>query len=242
MTSRLVEKQRRHVAVMSAIAVKVAFERGIVPAFEASTDFDLSFVWQPTTVLMRQIGEGDRADVVVAIDDSMDRLASDRIIEPRTRAKIARASLGVAVRKGAPHPDISTVEAFRDALVNAKGVAYSTGGASGIYFTGLISRLGVSDKLAAVTIPAGFTAEKLVTGEADLAIQQMSELISVPGVEIVGPFPDEVQLATNFSAAMFKGPRNEGGAAAFLQALVSKTAHEAYEAAGLVSRLNHPAS
>jgi molybdate transport system substrate-binding protein len=229
----------RPLSIMSAIAVKVAFDRFIVPAFEAGTGLPVALVWQPTTVLMRYITAGQRADVIVAIDESVDKLEEDGTIEPQTRVKIAHAVLGVAVQSGAPHPDISTVGAFRDTLMKAKGVAYSTGGASGIYFSNLISRLGISDRLAAVTIPAGFTAEKLVTGEADLAVQQISELISVPGVEVVGPFPDEVQSKTSFSAAMFKDASNRHGAAVFLNALVSKAAHNAYEATGLVSRLDH---
>ncbi len=226
-------------SVMSAIAVKVAFDRSIVASFQAATGLHLDIVWQPTTVLMRQIRDGRRADVIVAIDESMDALEGEGIIDPHGRVDIASAVLGVAVPSGAPHPDISTVASFRDALLKAEGVAFSTGGASGIYFSALISRLGIADRITAVTIPAGFTAEKLVTGEAALAVQQISELISVPGVEVVGPFPDEVQSTTNFSAAMFTEAADREGASAFLETLASKSAHAAYEAAGLVSRLTH---
>lgn len=230
------EERRQPLTVMSAIAMKVAFER-IIPRFELRTGVFLRLVWEPTSVLMRQIEEGARGDVIVAIDESMDKLANEEIIEPATRVKIASASLGVAVRRGAIQPDISTVAAFREALLKARAIAYSTGGASGIYFRQLIDQLGISDRIAAVTITAGFTAEKLISGEADLAIQQISELISVPGVEIVGSFPREVQATTNFSAAIFKTSRNQEGALAFVDALVSRAAHEAYETGGLVSRL-----
>jgi molybdate transport system substrate-binding protein len=230
-------KPPRSLIVMSALAVKLALERSIVPALEADAGLRLDIAWQPTSVLMKRIAGGERADVIIAIDESMDALERDGIIESRTRVKTARALLGVAVRRGDAHPDISTVAAFRDALLAANGVAYSIGGASGIYFGGLLSKLGIARSIKSVTIPAGFTAEKLITGEADLAIQQISELITVPGAEIVGPFPDDVQSPTDFSAAVFKGTANPDGARTFLQALVSGEAHRAYEAAGLVSRL-----
>ena len=230
-------KAPRSLTVMSALAVKLALERSIVPALEADSGLRLDIAWQPTSVLMKRIAGGERADVIIAIDESMDALEREGIIEARTRVKVARALLGVAVRRGEAHPDISTVAAFRKSLLAAKGVAYSISGASGIYFSQLLSKLEIARSIAAVTIPAGFTAEKLISGEADLAIQQISELITVAGVEIVGPFPDEVQSATNLSAAAFKGAANPDGARALLNALVSSEAHRAYEAAGLVSRL-----
>lgn len=174
----------RPLAVMGAIALKMAVERFILPSLDSDTGLVTEIVWQPTTVLLRYVSEGKRGDVIIGIDSSIDALARDGIVEASTRMKLAHAVLGVAVKAGEPHPDISTVDAFSRALMAARGVAYSTGGASGIYFQELIARLGLSDRLSAVTIPAGFTAEKLVTGEADLAIQQISELLSVPGVEI----------------------------------------------------------
>lgn len=99
-------------------------------------------------------------------------------------------------------------------------------------------RLGISDTIKAVTIPAGLTAEKLVSGEAELAIQQISELKSVEGVDVIGPFPDEVQITTRFSAAVFQEAENPEDAAAFIESLVTKDAHNAYAEGGLVSRLD----
>lgn len=223
--------------IMGAIAVKMALDRWIVPDFEKSGEARLGIIWEPTTVLMRQIVEGKRADVVIIIDEAMDQLEEQGIVQAGTRVEIARAVLGVGIRAGARRPDLSSVEAFRAALINADGVAYSKGGASGIYFAGLIERLGISEAIRPVIIPAGFTAEKVASGEAEIAIQQTSELMSVPGIEIAGLFPDEYQVTTEFSAAIFSGARNPEGAARFLQALTSEQAASAYRNGGLVSRL-----
>lgn len=229
-----------NLSVMSALAVEVAFRRWLVPAFHAQTDYRLDVSWDPTTVLVKRIGNGERADVIIAIDNSMDKLVADGVILPETRIPIAQARLGLAVRAGQPHPDISTMAAFTRTLKDADGIAYSKGGASGIYFTELVNRLGIADDVAAkaVTIPAGFTAEKVVSGEAQFAVQQISELMTVDGIDIIGPFPDEVQVTTDFSAAMFADADNRAGAAEFLNLLVSAEAHDAYRNGGLVSRLD----
>src|SRR5262249_1268076 len=147
--------------------------------------------------------------------------------------------LGVGVKAGASRPDLSTVDAFKRAMVNARSVAYSKAGASGIYFAGLIQRLGIADAVnaRAVVIPLGFTGAKVVNGEAELAIQQVSELMSVAGVDVAGPFPAEVQVASTFEVAIFHDAANEPGAQAFLSALQSPEASEAYMRGGLTSRL-----
>ena len=167
----------------------------------------------------------------------MDRLAQDGVIRADTRIPVARAMLGVAAKAGAPRPDIASVDAFKRSLVEARGVACSIAGASGIYFRDLIERLGIADAVntRAVTIPAGFTATKVASGEADLAIQQISELMSVEGVDIVGPFPEEVQAYTSFLAAIFTDARNPAGAARLLEALESDEAIAAYGKGGLAS-------
>src|SRR5690349_12792435 len=111
--------------VMSAIAVKAPLESLVAPNFEAASGGKLSFTWEPTTVLLRQIQEGERADIIIAIDDALDKLAGDGVIEVGSRVKVACAVLGVAVRRGEPHPDISTTASFAEALTAAEGVAFS---------------------------------------------------------------------------------------------------------------------
>jgi molybdate transport system substrate-binding protein len=227
------------VSVMSGLALEVAVNRWIKPKFEADTGLQLAIDWRPTAAIMRSIEDGKRADVIIAINDSMDKLVQTGVVKADTRASLADSVLGVGVRKDAPRPDVSTVDAFKQAMVNARAVAYSKAGASGIYFSQLIDRLGIAETVnaRAVVIPMGFTAEKVASGEADVAIQQISELMSVDGIDIAGPFPAELQTISTFDAAIFADAKNPEGAAAFLAALTSPAAAKAYADGGLVSRL-----
>ena len=229
------ETKTRSLTLMSALAVRGAFENGILPAFQAETGIQVVPEWTPTTVIMSKIAAGERADVVVVIVDSMDRLVEQGKVDPASRVELAHSRLGLAVPPGAAHPDISTVEAFTKALLGARSVAYSKGGASGIYFQKLIETLGIADAVnaKATTIPAGFTAEKLLTGEADMAVQQVSELMVVPTVEIIGKFPEEVQQVTSFSAAIMRGISNTAAAERLIASLTGDRAAIAYRASGV---------
>jgi molybdate transport system substrate-binding protein len=234
-----VANSRKTVSVMAGLAVEVAVNRWIKPKFEAESGSALDIDWRPTAAIMKSIEAGDRADVIIGIDNSMDKLVEARIVQPQTRVMLADSILGVGVKAGARRPDISNLEAFKRAMVEARGVAYSKAGASGIYFARLIERLGIAEAVnaRAVIIPMGFTAERVASGEAELAVQQVSELMTVPGIDIVGPFPPEVQTVTRFDAAIFAEAANPDGAAAFLAALTSPAAAKAYGDGGLVSRL-----
>jgi molybdate transport system substrate-binding protein len=227
------------VSVMSGLAVEVAVNRWLKPKLEAETKFRLDIDWRPTTAIMRSIEEGRRADVIIAIGESMDRLEREGIVRAETRVTLADSVLGVGVKRGTARPDISTVEAFKRAMLDARAVAYSKAGASGLYFAKVIEKLGIGDAVnaRAVVIPMGFTAEKVASGEADLAIQQISELMTVPGIDVAGPFPPDIQTVSTFDAAIFADAANPEGAAAFLQVLTSPAAAEAYAKGGLVSRL-----
>jgi molybdate transport system substrate-binding protein len=145
----------------------------------------------------------------------------------------------MSVKAGAPKPDISTTEAFVQALRNAKGVAYthpSAGGASGVYFAQLIERLGIADEINAKAKhpPAGgFSAELLLTGDADIAIQQKPELMHVAGTEIVGLFPPELNVVTVFVGALMSGTKHSGPAKALLAKLREPDAVALFRAKGL---------
>ena len=232
-------QDRTTVTVMSGLALEVAVNRWLKPAFERDTRFQLAIDWRPTTAIMTSIGEGRRADVIIAIDAAMDKLVANGIVRNSSRVRLADSVLGVGVKRGAAKPDVSTVDAFRRAMLAARAVAYSKAGASGIYFAALIQRLGIAEAVnaRAVVIPMGFTAEKVASGEADLAIQQVSELMSVPGIDVAGPFPAELQTVSTFDAAIFADAANPEGAAAFIAALSTPAAAKAYADGGLVSRL-----
>jgi molybdate transport system substrate-binding protein len=230
-----VTEASRTLRLMCALVVREAFDRTIVPAYEAESGYRTVIEWTPTTVIMNKIGEGERADALVLIRDSMDKLVEQGLVDPATRIEVVDSRVGIAVPRGTPHPDISTPEAFTRALLNARSVAYSKAGASGIYFEAMMARLGITEAVnaRATVIPAGFTAEKLTTGEADIAVQQLSELLVVPGIEIVGPFPDAMQNVTHFSAAIMRDAVNREGAERFLAMLTEERAVAAYRASGL---------
>jgi molybdate transport system substrate-binding protein len=145
---------------------------------------------------------GEGADVVILTREGLDELAREGRVVSDSCVDLARSYVGIAVKAGAAHPGIATEAALRATLLSARAVAYSRIGASGILFAQLIERLGIASEInaRAVIIPQGFTAERLVTGEADLAIQQVSELKQVGGIEVVGPIPRELQTPAVFSA------------------------------------------
>ena len=222
------------VHLMCALVVRGAFDAGVVPAFEAAGG-KLAIDWHPTFLIMQKIEEGAAPDVVLVLSDALDRLVAGDKVVPETRFDVVRSRYALAVRAGTKHPAIDTVEALTRTLVEARSVAYSKTGASGIYFAGLLPKLGIADAVnaRATIIPSGFTAEKLVSGEADVAVQQMSELMAVKGSEVVGPFPDPVQQVTTFSAAIMRGARARPAAERFLAALRDAGAAAAYRASGL---------
>ncbi len=223
--------------LLCALAVRAPFDRSILPAFER-TGCRVDVLWAPTTVIQERFARGELADAVLVTAEAVDGLIADGTLDGGTRVNVVRSQLGVAVPSGHARPDLSTADTFRQALLDARSVAFSRGGASGIYFAGLIERLRIAEAIRAraTIIPAGFTAEKLLSGEADLAIQQiseLSELMVVDGIDIVGPFPAAVQSVMHFSAAVLARSAKREVANAFLSTLATSEAADAFRAFGL---------
>ena len=153
----------------------------------------------------------------------------------RYEVDLARSFVGIAVKTGAEHPDIASEPTLRATLLGARGVAYSRIGASGILFARLIARMGIDAEInaRAIVVPSGLTAERLVTGEADLAVQQISELKQVAGIEIVGPIPLELQTPAVFSAGCMAGSRRLAEADRLLRYLASADMAQLLRDAGL---------
>ena len=154
---------------------------------------------------LRRVRAGEAFDVVIITPTAIDGLIADGVLAG-PRIDLARVGIGVAVPTGAPHPDISSEATLRATLLAARSVAIvdpAAGGSSGIYLAGLFERWGIMDAMAPklVLVPGGRAATRLATGEASIALQQLSEL-DVPGAEIVGPLPDAVQNVTVYSAAL----------------------------------------
>jgi len=160
--------------------------------------------------------------VLILTREGLDELVGERAVAAASKVDLARSWVGIAVKAGQPHPDISNAAALRATLLAARSVAYSNIGASGIYFAGLIEKMGIASEInAKATITAGFTAERLNTGEADLAVQQLSELKQVAGNEVVGPIPRELQTPAVFTAGRMASSQKVAQADAILRYLAS---------------------
>ena len=164
----------------------------------------------------------------------VDAFLAEGAVVASSRIDLARSYVGIAVKSGGPHPDIATEPALVAALLKARSVAYSRIGASGIYFAELIQRLGIAAEInAKATITAGFTAERLITGEADLAVQQISELKQVTGIEVVGPIPRELQIPAIFSAGRMASSQRVAQSDALLKYLGSSQVAPVLRESGL---------
>jgi molybdate transport system substrate-binding protein len=223
--------------VMSTLAVELALESALLPAWR-ETGQEVELEWSPTGVLVDRIRAGERGDVLIAIDQPIAELVEQGVLRAGSVRPLAQASFGLGVRRGEPLPDISTPERFEQALLSARSVAYSLTGASGIHFQDVMQRLHIAEAVGAkaTAIHAGFTADKVLSGEADLAVQQISELMSIDGIDVVGPFPEPYQKHTDFSAAIFTDSDEPELAEAFLEHLGDPTAAEVYARCGLMAR------
>ena len=194
------------VRVLSTLALKGAVH-SLAGQYEAASGVRIDADFAPTLALLDRLRGGEGADVVILTREGLDDMVREGRVVADSCVDLARSYVGIAVKAGAAHPDIATEPALRTALLAARSVAYSRIGASGILFAQLIERLGIASEInaRATIIPSGFTAERLVTGEADLAVQQISELKQVGGIEVVGPIPRELQTPAVFSAGPHGG-------------------------------------
>ena len=192
--------------LMSTLAL-AGLLREAAPALEAALGAPVQVDLAPTKALEGRIRAGERADAAILTDEAVAALSAAGVLDGATARPLAHSRVGLAVKAGAPHPDIATVDSFTRLLTETPSLCYSRAGASGTFFAALIERLGVADRVnaKAIVIPQGFTAEKLLTGEAAIAFQQISELMEVPGIEIVGPLPEGAQTVAVFSGARFAG-------------------------------------
>jgi molybdate transport system substrate-binding protein len=189
------------VRVLSTLALKGAIS-SLAGRYQADSGVRIDADFAPTLALLERLRGGEDADVVILTKEALDDLAAKGAVIADSCVDLARSFVGIAVKQGADHPDIATEAALRATLLGARSVAYSRIGASGILFARLIEQLGIASEInaRAIVIPSGFTAERLVTDEADLAVQQISELKLVAGIEVVGPIPHHLQTPAVFSA------------------------------------------
>jgi molybdate transport system substrate-binding protein len=221
--------------VLTAGAFKPVLQ-ALVPQFEAA---GRELQWDNDTVggLVKRIEAGESFDVVIASPAALDALGKSGKIAGGGIA-LAEVGVGMAVREGAARPDISTVEGFKQALLAAKHVAYidpAAGGSSGIYLSGLVDRLGIGAEVRSksVLVHGGTSADKVASGEADVAVQQISELLPVKGVVVVGPLPAEIQNYTVYAAGIAAGSGQRPLAQALIDLLRSDDGAAAIKSKGM---------
>jgi len=222
------------VRLLSTLALKGAV-CSLAGRYEAVGGARIDADFAPTLGLLERLRNGEDADVVILTREGLDGLAGSGIVVAESCVDLARSFVGIAVKAGADHPDIATESALRATLLGARAVAYSRIGASGIFFAQLIERMGIASEINARAriIPSGFTAERLLSGEADLAVQQISELKQVPGVEIVGPIPRELQIPAVFSAGRLAASKRVAQSDALLKYLASPEVAPVLRGSGL---------
>jgi molybdate transport system substrate-binding protein len=230
--------QAAEIKVLSSNALKSVLEE-LAPQFEKSTKNKIAFTFDTAAALKGQIEKGAGFDLAVLTDGGIDDLIKQGKISAATRSALARSGVGVAVKKGAPKPDISTTEAFKRTLLGAKSIGIVEQGASGIYLKSLFQRLGIADqlkptlKMVAANVGAGGA---VANSEVEIGMTQIAEILSHAGAELVGPLPAEIQLNTDFAAGVGANAKAPDGAKALIKFLATPAAVSVIKAKGLVPR------
>jgi molybdate transport system substrate-binding protein len=225
-------------SVYSSIGVRSAAEE-LFQRFEAASGQKLTVTWGTAPMLVKRIESGETADVLILSRAGIDQLKAQGKVAPGSDVTLAGSGVAIAVKAGAPKPDISTPEALKQTLLDCRAIAYSepsAGGASGVYFAKLLERMGIAEAIKPKTKypPAGgFSAELLLTGDADLAVQQKPELLHVKGTEIVGFLPGDLNMVTAFAAGVMAGSKSADAAKTLIAYLQTPGSKVAFRAKGL---------
>lgn len=224
-----------------AAEIKVLSTVGMQPAtpelfaqFEAATGHRVVVTYGLAAALKTKFAEGAPADVLILTAPLIDDLVKQGKVVTESKKDVARSGVGVAVKAGAPKPDISTSDALKNAVLAAKSVGYAREGASGVAFARALDRLGIADQVRAKYKDTGTKAGEMVAaGEIELAAAQIPELMAVPGVAVVGPLPAELQTVTIFSVGLATAASESAAAKALIDFLAGSRAAPVYKAKGL---------
>ena len=192
----------------------------LIPAFERTSGTKIVITWGSTNGLVKDLEGGAGGDLAVLTAEAIDDLIGHAKVVAGSRVDLARSGIGVAVRKGAKRPDIGSPEALKRALLAAKSVAHSKTGMSGIYFPTVLARLGIAEEMKPKIVtpePGTPVGEVVAKGGAEIGVQQISELLPVAGIEIVGPLPAALQRITIFSAGVLTAAKEPQAARALVQ-------------------------
>jgi len=225
------------IKVFSAGAVR-AIVTELSEAFRQETGNTVTLSFGTAGATRGKLASGEPVDVVIMTDTAVDGVIREGAVVAGSRTDLARTGMGVGVREGAPRPDISTPEAFKATLLAAKSLVYvdpAQGATSGIHFKGVLDRLGIADAVRAKTqlVAGGYPAEKVASGEAEVVVHQISEIVPVKGVVMIGPLPADLQKVTVYSAGLAARSTQPAAARAFMAFLVRPAFKPKFAAAGL---------
>lgn len=204
------------IKVLSSNAIKETYLE-LVPGFERVTEHKVATTWAGTVEIMKRMQAGETFDLIIMAGPSLDELVKLGKIVPGSRVDLVKSGVGVAVRAGAPKPDISSSDAVKKALLAARSIGFSTG-PSGVYLAGLFQRMGIADEIKPKLkqVPPGVPVGTIIaSGEAEIGFQQVSELIHVAGIDYLGPLPADIQRITVFSGGIHTGTKQADAAKAW---------------------------
>ena len=213
------------IKVLSTQATEEAYKE-LTPQFEKASGHKVSTIFTGTLGAMKRLSDGEAYDLLIMSRQSIDELSQTGKVVAGSRTDVANSGVGVAVGKGKPKPDISSVDALKKALLSAKSIGYSTG-PSGVYIITMFQKLGIADEIKGKLkqTPTGvFVGSIIASGEVEIGFQQVSELSFFPGIDYVGPLPAEVQLITVFSAGLAAGAKQADAAKSLVSFITAPAA------------------
>jgi molybdate transport system substrate-binding protein len=213
------------IKVLSSIATREAYNE-LVPQFERTNSHSVTTTWAGTVDIVKRLAAGEVHDLIIISSTELDELVKQGKVATGSRIDLAKSGIGVAVRAGAPKPDIGSADALKRTLVAAKTVGY-TSGPSGVYMAGLIERMGIVAEIKPKfrSVPSGGTIGTIVaSGECEIGFQQVSELVHIQGIDYVGPLPPDIQRVTIFSSGIQAGAKNIDAAKALQKFLTTSAA------------------
>jgi molybdate transport system substrate-binding protein len=225
------------IKVLASVALTSALDQ-IAPQFERATGNKLVLGYSLIADLKKRILAGETADLIILSRPVMDDLAKENKFASGSITDIVGTPVAIAVKAGAPKPDISSVEALKRSLLAAKSIVYADpakGGASGVYFARVVDQLGLTEQLKSKTIlvPGAQAAEVLAKGEAEIGVAQASEIVPDPGAQLVGPLPGEFNSVTKFTAGIGAGSKASDAVKTLVQFLKSPAALAVFKSKGL---------
>jgi molybdate transport system substrate-binding protein len=224
------------IKVLTSVALTSALNE-IAPNFEQTTGNKLNIGYSLIADIRHRMLDGETADVIILSRPVMDELDKQEKFASSSITNIAGTPVALAVRVGAPKPDISTVDALKRTLLDAKSIVYADpakGGASGVYFAKVVDRLGITDQLKSKTIlvPGAQAAEVVAKGEAEIGVAQTSEIVPIAGAEVLGPLPGEFASTTVWTAGIGTTTKVPEAAKSFIQFLTGPVARPVFSAKG----------